>query len=179
MARFGRLPAQSAGHRSSIFCRMRSAFRITSSMHISCARHGLSPISASLRAARMVAENIVERMTGTEVAKGRCQSCTEPVCRESVRYCTKHLAMKRESSTRQRGKNGIPEAEEHSPALWLRLRQAARGRPRRYSLSGPKTRRERCSTRTMCFKMQQGLPERFTEALCFQSRKWLRGSDLN
>ena len=40
-----------------IFCRMRSALRIASPMHISRAGHGLSPISASLRAARMVAEN--------------------------------------------------------------------------------------------------------------------------
>ena len=37
------------------------------------------------------------------IAQGKCRSCTKPLCRESARYCEKHLAMRREAQPRRKG----------------------------------------------------------------------------
>jgi hypothetical protein len=41
------------------------------------------------------------------MAEGKCQSCPKPLDRNSVRYCTKHLAMQRERDRRGRERKGI------------------------------------------------------------------------
>ena len=41
------------------------------------------------------------------IANGKCQSCTEPLDPNSVRYCAKHLAAHREKDRRDREKKGI------------------------------------------------------------------------
>lgn len=46
------------------------------------------------------------------IAAGLCSVCPEPLDRNSVRYCTKHLAMARTKSARQRGAKGEPGSRE-------------------------------------------------------------------
>ena len=43
-----------------------------------------------------------QNWSNENLAKGLCQSCTEPLDPNSVRYCTKHLAAVRAKSARQR-----------------------------------------------------------------------------
>ena len=41
------------------------------------------------------------------IAKGLCEKCSEPLARESVRECSKHLALHRQRDARDRKKKGI------------------------------------------------------------------------
>lgn len=45
----------------------------------------------------------IKRWQECNIAKGKCRSCTAPLCRESVDYCKKHLAMRREAQRRRKG----------------------------------------------------------------------------
>ena len=63
-------------------------------------REPLPPGVAHLAAALRYAER--------NMAEGLCSVCPEPLDRDSVRYCTKHLAAVRAKSARQRGTKGEP-----------------------------------------------------------------------
>ena len=66
-------------------------------------RPSLPPGAAHLAAAKRYGER--------HMAAGKCEKCLEPLDRNSVRYCTKHLAMVREKDRRnnhRRGKRGNP-----------------------------------------------------------------------
>jgi hypothetical protein len=57
---------------------------------------------------RRAARTATERQSREKaLAAGKCEKCTEPLDRNSVRYCTKHLAMLRERDARDRQKKGI------------------------------------------------------------------------
>jgi len=47
------------------------------------------------------------------IAEGKCEKCPQPLDRNSVRYCTKHLAWARTKSARQRGAKGEPGSREY------------------------------------------------------------------
>ena len=69
-------------------------------------RPSLPPGAAHLAAAKRYSER--------HIAKGLCEKCPEPLAHHSVRYCEKHLAMKREQDrceNHRRGKRGNPNLE--------------------------------------------------------------------
>lgn len=73
-------------------------------------RPSLPPGAAHLAASIRYAER--------NLAEGKCEKCPEPLDHNSVRYCTKHLAMKREQDRRdshRRGKRGNPNLEPGTP----------------------------------------------------------------
>ena len=63
------------------------------------------------QAARASVRDYQER----KIAAGKCEKCQEPLAHHSVRYCEKHLAMKREWNTRYRRKKGIPPGQGTQP----------------------------------------------------------------
>ena len=44
-----------------------------------------------------------KRLAERHIAAGKCRKCSKPLCRESVEYCTKHLAKRREAQRRRKG----------------------------------------------------------------------------
>ena len=59
------------------------------------------------------------------IAAGLCSVCPEPLDRNSVRYCTKHLAMQRSKSARQRGARGEPGSGDY---LYGEITESTHGR---------------------------------------------------
>lgn len=59
------------------------------------------------------------------VAEGKCAVCPKPLDRDSVRYCTKHLAAARTKSARQRGVKGEPGSADY---LYGEIPESTHGR---------------------------------------------------
>lgn len=88
--------------------------------------HGLMPSPSFLRKlppeeARRRRRESNKRWQESNVAKGLCRRCSAPLCRESVEYCTKHLAMRREA---QRKRNGTIHAHGRHPNTLKALKKA-------------------------------------------------------
>lgn len=45
----------------------------------------------------------IKRLQERHIAEGKCRKCSAPLCRESVDYCKKHLAKRREAQRRRKG----------------------------------------------------------------------------
>jgi len=59
------------------------------------------------------------------IAEGKCCVCPQPLDRNSVRHCTKHLAWARSKSARQRGAKGEPGSRDY---LYGEIPESTRGR---------------------------------------------------
>lgn len=53
--------------------------------------------------AKQARKDSMRRYQEGHIAAGKCRKCSAPLCRESVDYCEKHLAMKREAQRRRKG----------------------------------------------------------------------------
>lgn len=65
--------------------------------------------------------NASKRYQAANIGEGKCSICPEPLDRNSVRFCTKHLAIKREKDRQKNckaGKRGNPDLEPGTRA-WL------------------------------------------------------------
>lgn len=75
--------------------------------------------------------NASRRYQAANVAAALCEVCGQPVCRESVRRCTKHLAKQREKNDRYRQKKGIaPGTHGRHPNTLKALKEANEKRKR-------------------------------------------------
>jgi len=75
------------------------------------------------------------RWAERQLAEGKCEKCGKPLDRNSVRYCTKHLAAKRKRSAREREKRGVqPGTHGRQPGTLAAL---AASRAKRHALLGP------------------------------------------
>ena len=63
-----------------------------------------------------------KRREERHIAEGKCRKCSAPLCRESVDYCEKHLAMRREA---QRRRNGTVYAHGRHPNTIKALKEAS------------------------------------------------------
>lgn len=66
-----------------------------------------------------------KRWQERQIAAGKCRRCSAPLCRESVEYCAKHLAMRREA---QRRKNATVHEHGRHPNTLKALRKLAEER---------------------------------------------------
>lgn len=72
--------------------------------------------------------NASKRYQERHIAEGKCRKCSRPLCRESVDYCEKHLAMRREA---QRRRNGTVHAHGRHPNTLKALKEANGKRKKR------------------------------------------------
>ena len=85
------------------------------------------------------------------IAEGKCQSCPKPLDPNSVRYCTKHLAVARTKSARQRGIKGEPGSPDY---LYGEITESLHGRTPGMLASLAMNREK--ATRQLCAEM--GIP---------------------
>ena len=66
-----------------------------------------------------------KRLGERHIAAGKCRKCSAPLCRESVEYCKKHLAKRREA---QRRRNGTIHAHGRHPNTIKALKETSEKR---------------------------------------------------
>ena len=74
---------------------------------------------------------IEKRCREKHIGKGLCERCSQPLARESVRECTKHLELHRQRDSRDRRKAGIePGTQGRQPGTLKALKEANEKRKR-------------------------------------------------